>query len=64
MDNIYSKELVRMTQTKVNYVKKSNRMSMKVMCVKTKELNEKATKRKKYEFLMNNVKSPALVAPS
>lgn len=53
-----------MTQTKVNYVKKSNRMSMKVMCVKTKELNEKATKRKKYEFLMNNVKSPALAAPS
>lgn len=43
----YSKELVRMTQTKVNDVKKSNRMSMKVMRVKTKELNEKATKRKK-----------------
>ena len=45
-----------MTQTKVNYAKKVT-MSMKLMCVKTKELSEKATKRKKYEFLMNNVKS-------
>lgn len=52
-----------MTQTKVNYAKKVI-MSTKLMCVKTKELNEKATKRKKYEFLMNNVKSPALAAPS
>ena len=45
-----------MTQTKVNYAKKVT-MSMKLMCVKTKENSEKATKRKKYEFLMNNVKS-------
>ena len=45
-----------MIQTKVIYAKKVT-MSMKLMCVKTKELSEKATKRKKYEFLMNNVKS-------
>lgn len=43
-----------MIQTKVIYAKKVT-MSMKLMCVKTKELSEKATKRKK--FLMNNVKS-------
>lgn len=36
-------------------------MLMKVMCVKMKEFNEKVIKRKKYEFLMNNVKLLVLV---
>ena len=33
-----------MTQTKKNYGVKGNKISMKVMSVKTKELNEKVTK--------------------
>ena len=36
-----------MTQTKRNFAKKSNKISMKVTCMKTKELIEKATKAKK-----------------
>ena len=47
MNKIYGKELVLMTQTKRNFAKKSNRISMKVTCMKTKELIEKATKAKK-----------------
>ena len=47
MNKIFGKELVRMTQTKRNFAKKSNRISMKVTCMKTKELIEKATKAKK-----------------
>ena len=45
MGKIFGQELIRMTQKRKNYAqKKSIRISMKVMDVKTKELNEKATK--------------------
>ena len=49
-----------MTQTKKNYAKKGNRISVKVMFVNTKELSEKAPKAKKNDNeIKNNVKRNA-----
>ena len=46
MNKIYSKELIPMIQTYVNWAKKSNSKSKKVTDLKIKELDENAMERK------------------
>lgn len=47
MNKIYDEKRIWMTRTNENYAKKGSRMLKRVVSVKTKELNENATKAKK-----------------